>query len=260
MTQATSEQSVPRLIPCLLLRGDTLVKTTQFARPVYVGDPLNVISIFSAFEADEILLLDTRATYERRRPPFDLLAKLAGECLVPMAYGGGLTSLDDIRRIISSGYERVVLNTALDTVPSLVSEAANVFGAQAVVASIDAIGHPDGRYEVLVEDGTRRIGAEPATYASRAEELGAGEILITSIDRDGTMEGYDLGLIRSVTDAVTVPVIACGGAGNSSHLCDAVRKGGAAAVAAGSMWVFQGKSRGVLINFPLRRHRAALFS
>ena len=259
MTRAPVETYAPRVVPCLLLQGDALVKTTRFARPVYVGDPLNVLSIFSAFEADEILLLDVGATPERRRPPFDLLAKLAQECLVPTTYGGGLTSLDDIRRIIDIGYERVVLNTALDTHPSVVSEAARVFGSQAVVASIDAIRLPTGGYDVRVEGGTRGIGMDPAKHASRAQELGVGEILITSIDRDGTMEGYDLDLIRSVADAVTVPVVACGGAGTSDHLVDAFR-GGAAAVAAGSMWVFQGKNRGVLIHFPRREHREALFS
>lgn len=259
MTQAPVEQFAPRVVPCLLLHGDALVKTVRFVQPVYVGDPLNVISIFSAFEADEILLLDVGATRERRRPPFDLLTKLAEESLVPTTYGGGLTSLDDIRRVIDIGYERVVVNTALDTDPRVVTEAARVFGSQAVVASIDAIRLSTGGYDVRVEGGTRGIGVEPAKYARRAQELGAGEILITSIDRDGTMVGYDLALIRSVTDAVTIPVIACGGAGNSDHLVDAFR-GGAAAVAAGSMWVFQGKNRGVLINFPRREHREALFS
>lgn len=250
----------PRLIPCLLLHGDALVKTRRFADPIHVGDPVNVLNIFSAFEADEIVLLDIRATQERRGPRFDLLAQLASECFVPLTYGGGLTSLDDARHVLATGFEKIVINTALDTAPNLVSEASKLFGRQAVVASIDSSMVGTGQYDVVVEGGTRSIGVAPAQYARRAEELGAGEILLTSVDRDGTMQGYDLDLIRSVTATVGVPVIACGGAGNSAHLADPIKLAGASAVAAGSIWVFQGTNRAVLINFPRRGRRAAIFA
>jgi cyclase len=238
----------------------SLVKTTRFSVPKYVGDPVNVVSIFNAFEADEIMLLDVRATTERRKPQFELIAQLAEECYVPLTYGGGLTSLDDIRRVLDIGCERVVLNTVVDTAPRLVTGAAETFGAQAVVASIDAKRTAEGYFEVFVESGTRPLEVDPVTYACRAEELGAGEILLTSIDRDGTMDGYDVDLLRSVSDAVTIPVIACGGAGSLEDIVEVVRLGGAAAVAAGSIWLYQGRNRAVLINFPRPEQRSTLFA
>ena len=248
------------MIPCLLLHGDSLVKTTRFSHPTYVGDPVNVVSIFNALEADEIMILDIRATIERRKPPFELLAQIAEECSVPLTYGGGLSTLEDVRQVLHIGCERVALNTALDTAPDVMRRAADAFGTQAVVASIDAVRRGPVGYQVVVEGGTRPIEADPIAYARRAEALGAGEVLLTSIDRDGTMEGYDVELVRSVTESVNIPVVACGGAGSLGHLAEAVGGAGAAAVAAGSLWVFQGPSRAVLINYPGRQQRARLFS
>lgn len=257
---SASTAPTPRVIPCLLLSDGMLVKTVRFNAKQYVGDPVNVLSIFSALEADELVLLDIDASRAHRAPPFDLLARVADQCLMPVTYGGGLAALDDVRRVLSLGFEKVVINTAVETAPNLIRETADLFGSQAVVASIDARLVGSQSYEVAIEGGSRPIGVDPAERSRYVEALGAGEILLTSIDRDGTMEGYDLELIRQVTRAVGIPVIACGGAGSRSDLAEPVRLAGASAAAAGSIWVFQGRNRSVLINYPSRQDRAAIFS
>jgi cyclase len=252
---------IPRVIPCLLLLDEGMVKTIRFDAPRYLGDPINVVNLFNRFEVDEIVLLDVRATVEGRPPPVDLIEQLAGECWVPLTYGGGLSDVEGARKILSSGVEKVVFGTAAADDPGLVTRAADEFGAQAVVVAVDVRAMPGtGSYEVFVESGRRPVGSDPVSYARRAEELGAGEIFLTSIDRDGTMEGYDIELVRQVSAAVRVPVIACGGAGERAHLADAIKAGGASAVAAGSIFVYQGRERGVLINFPERVQLEALLA
>lgn len=250
---------IPRVIPCLLVDDEAMVKTVRFSAPRYLGDPINVINLFNRFEVDEITLLDIGATKRGEPPPFELIERLAAECWVPLAYGGGIRNLDDVRTVLSSGVEKVVLGTVAHDQPDLITAAAEVYGAQAVVVSVDARRIAAG-FEVFVEGGQRAVGADPARYAQRAASYGAGEILVTSIDRDGTMEGYDLELIREVAKAVDVPVIACGGAGERAHLPIPIRDAGASAVAAGSIFVFQGRERGVLINFPEREQLEALFA
>lgn len=236
-----------------------MVKTIRFGDARYVGDPINVINLFNRFEVDEITLLDVRATLLGSPPPFELIERLAGECWVPLAYGGGITGLDQVRRILGSGVEKVVIGTAAADRPDVITETASVFGAQAVVVAVDVRRGRQG-YEVCVASGTRPVSDDPAAYARRAEALGAGEILITSIDRDGTMEGYDLDLISTVAAAVRVPVIACGGAAQRADLPLPIRVGGASAVAAGSIFVYRGRERGVLVNFPERAQLEALFA
>ncbi|MGH8991764.1 MAG: AglZ/HisF2 family acetamidino modification protein [Acidimicrobiia bacterium] len=247
-----------RVIPCLLLQNETLVKTVRFSQPVYVGDPANVLSIFSMLEVDEIVLLDIDATRQGRVPDVDLLARLTDECIIPLAYGGGITSVAQIGRILEVGCEKVIVNTALAADPDLVGQAADAFGSQAVVASVDAR-TAGGGYEAFVRGGTQATGFDPVGWSRRAQDLGAGEILLTSIDRDGTMEGYDLALIEAVAKSVTIPVIACGGAGGRQDLAEAVNAAGASAAAAGSIFVFQGRNRSVLINFPTRRQLIGFF-
>jgi imidazole glycerol-phosphate synthase subunit HisF len=248
---------IPRVIPSLLLDDDTFVKTVRYADPTYVGDPVNVINIFNRFEVDEIVLLDISATPRQRKPSFQLIEELAAECWVPLTYGGGITELEDVRRILGSGVEKVVLNTIVADDPGLVTRVADVFGSQAVVVSVDARRVGPGRHEVFVAGGTRSLGIDPITSARRAEALGAGEILLNSIDRDGTMEGYDTDLVRTVAVQVGIPVIACGGAGERRHLVDPIRAG-ASAVAAGSIFVYRGPTRGVLVNFPERAQLEAM--
>lgn len=241
-----------RVIPCLLLRDGGLVKTTRFKDPVYVGDPINAIRIFNEKEVDELIFLDITASREGRGPTLQTIRDFASECFMPVGYGGGIRSLADARDVLALGIEKIVINTMALRRPELISEIAREFGAQAVVASIDAHKRLLGGYEVMDAGGTAKTGLKPVEHARRIVEMGAGEILINSIERDGTQSGYDLELIRGVADAVPVPVVACGGAGTLQHFRDAVTEGRASAVAAGSMFVFHGRHRAVLISYPSR--------
>lgn len=248
-----------RFMPCLLLLNGSLVKTVRFEAPSYIGDPINAIRIYNELEVDELVFLDIMATVEQRPPPFKTLEEIANECFMPVAYGGGIQTLDHIRAIFRLGIEKVVLNTRAIADPEFVTAAARRYGSQSIVASIDARRTEHG-LEVFTHGGRQATGLHPVRAAKRMAEAGAGEIFLTSIDRDGTMKGYDLELIRSVADAVRVPVIACGGAGTVAHLGAAVREGGAAAVAAGSMVVYFGRNRAVLINVPEKEELDAVFT
>jgi imidazole glycerol-phosphate synthase subunit HisF len=239
-----------RVIPTLLLRGTGFVKTRHFKEPVYLGDCFNTVRLFNEKEADELMILVITATPKGTPPPFALLRDLASECFMPLAYGGGIRGLDDMRRLFNAGFEKVSLNTQAARTPQLIREAAREFGGQSVVVSIDVRRKMFGRYEVFINGGREGTGEDPVAVARRAADLGAGEILLNSIDRDGTMAGYDLDIIRKVADAVPVPLIACGGAGSLTDFHDAIHKGGASAVAGGSFFVFTGKHRAVLITYP----------
>lgn len=238
-----------RVIPCLLLKGQGLVKTTRFKDPKYVGDPINAIKIFNDKEVDELILLDITATNERRKPNFEMIAEVASECFMPLAYGGGITTVEDVRRILKSGVEKVIFNTAAHKYPEVIRQAASEFGSQAVVVSIDVKRKLLGRYEVFVEAGTVGTGANPVEYAQRMQALGAGELFLNAIDKDGTMSGYDLELIDKVLHVVDLPVIVSGGAGSIKDLAAAAGIG-AKAMAAGAMFVFHGPHRAVLITYP----------
>jgi cyclase len=239
-----------RVMPCLLVSNGRLVKTVRFRNPAYVGDPVNAIKIYNEKEVDELILLDITATVEGRKPNFAFLAEVADECFMPLAYGGGIRDMDDISRIFSLGIEKVAINSYALENPSFIKKAAAIFGSQSILLSMDVKKNLFGKYRVYGRGGRNGTDHEPATWAACIERMGAGEIFLNSIDQDGTMEGYDTTLIRKVTEAVAVPVIACGGAGRIQDFKMAVEKGGASAVAAGSMVVYQGKNKGVLINFP----------
>lgn len=238
-----------RVIPCLLLRNQGLVKTVRFANPTYLGDPINIVRIFNEKEANELVLLDIMATKEHRGPNFKMLADIASEAFVPLGYGGGVRTTDAVAQLFALGFEKVVINTYAAENPSFVHTVASHFGSQSIVVSIDVRKRLLGGYEVCTHGGAERTRFDPVTFAREMERRGAGEILINSIDRDGTMKGYDLELVRQVASSVQIPVIACGGAGDLSHLREAV-EAGASAVAAGSLFVFQGRHRAVLISFP----------
>lgn len=241
----------PRAIPVLLLRRDELLyKTVRFKDPKYVGDPRIAVKIFNDKGADEIVLLDIEATPNGRQPNFALIEEIAGEAFMPLAYGGGIRNEDDVRTILSLGVEKVVINTYAVEDPWFISRASEVNGAQSIVVSIDAKKSMFGGYRIFTRGGRTKTKLDPVTLAKRAADAGAGEIMINSIDRDGTFSGYDTDLIRSVADAVDVPVIACGGAGSLEDLADAVKLGHASAVAAGSFFVFQRPHRAVLITLP----------
>lgn len=239
----------PRVIPVLLLRGDGLVKGTRFKDYTYLGDPINAVHIFDEKEVDELIFLDITATRENRVPGLDYIAGIADECYMPFAVGGGIRNVEQIRALLQAGAEKISLNTAAMENPGLITQAANLFGSQSVLVSIDVRKGRGGFYHVYTHSGTKKTNFDPVQWAIRAAELGAGEILLTSIDHDGTMNGYDLNLVQQVSQTVPIPVIACGGAGSVEHFAEAIRHG-ASAVAAGSMFVFHGKRRAVLISYP----------
>lgn len=237
-----------RVIPVLLKKGTGLVKTTKFKDPRYLGDPINIIRIFNDKEADEIIVLDIMATAEKRGPDFQFLQRMTGQAFMPLAYGGGVTRTEQVGQLLAAGVEKVVINTAAVEHPELIRDAAAQVGSQSVVVAIDASKGWTG-YNSYVRAGSSKTKVSPVELAKRAEELGAGEIFLQSIDRDGLMGGYDIDLIKAVSAAVTVPVIACGGAGTPEHLRQAVTEGGASSAAAGSMFVFHGKHRAVLVSY-----------
>jgi imidazole glycerol-phosphate synthase subunit HisF len=239
-----------RVIPCLLLKGSGLVKTIRFKQPTYLGDPRNIVRIFNKKEVDELILLDIAATPEKRQPNFDLIAEIVSECFMPVCYGGGIRDLEDLRRLLAIGIEKIAINTYSVQEPEFIKKAAALSGSQSIVAAIDVKKNLRGRHEIYINHGQIKTALEPAAWAEKLQELGAGEIFLNSMDRDGTMKGYDLELIKKVTRAVDIPVIASGGAGQLSDLGKAVLEGGAAAVAAGSLFVFQGIHRAVLISYP----------
>lgn len=239
-----------RVIPALLLEAESLVKTVRFARSQYVGDPANTVRIFNELEVDELLFLDITASSGKRAPNIQVLKEIADECFMPLGYGGGIRSLEDAKSVFDIGFEKIVINTQAAQRPELITEIATVYGSQAVIVSIDVKRDLLGRQTVRALGGKRRTRRDPIAWALEAEQAGAGEILFTSIDREGTWEGFDLELVKSVTDAVSVPVIAHGGAGSVEHIKQVVRVAGASAVALGSMVVFQKQGMGVLINFP----------
>lgn len=238
------------MIPCLQLIGDSLVKTIKFRNPSYIGDPINTVRIFNELEVDELCFLDIRATIEKRAPNIEVLQQIANECFMPLSYGGGIKDFETARTIMSIGFEKLVINTQSYYNPEFITQLSRHFGAQAVIASIDIKKNILGKYNVYVSDGSEKIEVQVIEYAKRLEKAGAGEILLTAMDKDGTWSGFDIEIIRKVSQAVSVPVIANGGAGNISHIEEAVKNGHASAVCLGSMIVYQQKGMGVLVNFP----------
>ena len=238
----------PRVIPTLLIDGRRLVKSEGFAKPKYLGDPINTVRIFNEKLVDELVILDISATRTGRAPQFDLLAEVAEEAFMPLAYGGGITSLADVRKILALGFEKVILNSVSHRQPEFVTEAVRVFGRSTIVGSMDVRRKAGGRFELVGAAG-KSPGHNPVAEAQRLELLGVGEILLQSVDRDGRCCGYDLELIRNVCGAVTVPVIAAGGAASVGDFAAGIAAG-ASAVAAGAMFVFNGPHRAVLVSYP----------
>jgi len=249
----------PRLIPCLLVQNGGLVKTVQFADPKYVGDPINAVRIFNEKEVDELIVLDIDATAQGREPDYNRIRNLAAECRMPLCYGGGVKTVEQVERIISVGVEKVALNAAAVADPFLVARAAEVVGSQSVVAVLDVKKSGwRGKYEVLTHNGTRKSGRGPVELAREMAAQGAGEIVVNSIDRDGTMKGYDLDLIREIRDVVSLPLTVLGGAGSLKDIGSLIKTFGIIGAAAGSLFVFKGVYRAVLINYPSRAEKDAL--
>lgn len=251
----------PRIIPCLLIHNKGLVKTVNFKDPKYVGDPINAVKIFNEKEVDELMVLDIDASRENRGPDFTLIKNVATECRMPLCYGGGVRSVGEAREIINLGVEKVALSSAAISNPLLVSEIAKEVGSQSVIVVLDV--RKKGllaKYEVYTMNGTRGTGRSPKDLAKEFESLGAGEIVINSIDNDGFMKGYDLRLIESVRDVVNTPLTVLGGAGNLSDIKLVVDKFGVMGVAAGSLFVFKGVYKAVLINYPKSNELQELFA
>ena len=240
----------PRVIPVLLISGDGLVKTIRFDEPKYIGDPINAMKIFNDSEVDELILLDITSGRNGHGPQWNKLSEIISEAFMPVTYGGGVREWAQVEKLFSLGVEKIAFNTAAFLNPGLLEKTAHAYGNQSVVASIDMKKNFWGRYDTFVDYGRKATKVSPVEYARRMEELGAGEILLNSIDRDGTRSGYDLEMIQAVSQAVSVPVVACGGAHELMDFHRAILGAGASAVAAGSMFVFHGKLRGVLINYP----------
>jgi cyclase len=241
-----------RIIPCLQLIDESLVKTVKFGDHGYIGDPINTVRIFNELEVDELCFLDIRATIEKRAPNFEVLHQIADECFMPLSFGGGVRDAETAKKILSIGFEKILLNTAAYETKQLVTEIANHFGNQSVIGSIDVKKNIWGKYQVYISDGKKKIDIDPIEWAQELESLGAGELLITSMDNDGTWKGYDLEIISKIVQSVRIPVIANGGAGNIHHIEEVVKKTNVSAVALGSMVVYQAKGLGVLVNFPDR--------
>jgi cyclase len=231
-----------RLIPSLLLKLGRCIKTVRFDTIRDVGNPITAARVYDAQGADELIFLDITATHEERQTLFDVVAQTAEQCFMPLTVGGGVRTVADIRQLLQAGADKVSINTAAVENPDFIREAAEAFGRQCIVVSIDARLLAPRKYEVFTHRATKPTGLDPVEWATRMVEYGAGEILITSVDREGTMKGYDLELIRSVADATSVPVNASGGCGTLQHLVDGVTLGHASAVSAASLFHFTDQS------------------
>lgn len=239
-----------RVIPCLLLKGKGLVKTVRFKKPVYVGDPINAIKIFNDKEVDELVFFDIDATIEKRGPNFKLINEIAGECFMPLAYGGGITTLTEVEELIKNGVEKIIISSHAVKEPWFIKEAVREFGSSTIVVCLDVKKNFFGSYEVCTNNGRKSTGKGPVVMAKLYEEIGIGELIIHSIDRDGTYKGYDIELLKSITATVTMPVVACGGASSIDDFALAVKNASVSAVAAGSLFVFHGPHKAVLVNYP----------
>lgn len=251
----------PRLIPCLLVHRGGLVKTVKFGNPKYVGDPLNAVRIFNEKKVDELMVLDIDATAKGREPDLTLIEKLASECRMPLCYGGGVKTIEQVQKIITLGVEKVAISSSAVCSPGLISDAAVRVGSQSVVVVMD-VKKPagNGRYELHTHNGSKATGLDPVEFARHVEHLGAGEVVINSIDRDGVMQGYDLELAGKVREATGLPMTVLGGAGSLRDVARLIDALGIVGAAAGSLFVFKGIYRAVLINYPARAEKDALIA
>lgn len=250
----------PRVIPCLLVHNRGLVKTVNFKDPKYVGDPINAVKIFNEKEVDELIVLDIDASVEKRDPDFTLIRNLAAECRMPLCYGGGVKSVVHAKQIINLGAEKVALSSAAVENPKLVSNIAEEVGKQSVIVVVDVRKKGIlGKYEVFTHNGKNATGKNPKEFAQEMERLGVGEIVVNSIDNDGVMKGFDMKLVESIRESVNVPMTVLGGAGSLSDIKQIVDKFGVIGVAAGSLFVFKGVYKAVLINYPKRSELNDMF-
>ena len=251
----------PRITPCLLIKDHGLVKTRQFKEPKYVGDPINAVRIFNEKEVDEIMVVDIDASVQQREPDYTLIKNLAAECRMPLCYGGGVKSVNQVERIIALGVEKVAISSAALEDPQLINSSSKVVGNQSIVVVLDVMRDPKtGKWEIFTHNATRATKRDPVDTAKQMEQLGAGEIILNSINRDGMMNGYDLELVHSVRESVGVPMTVLGGAGSLKDIQALFASFGILGAAAGSLFVFKGVYRAVLINYPSRADKDGLIA
>jgi imidazole glycerol-phosphate synthase subunit HisF len=250
----------PRIIPCLLIHKGGLVKTVQFGSPKYLGDPLNAVRIFNEKEVDELMVIDIDATREGRAPDETVIANLAAECRMPLAYGGGVKTVEQIERLIALGVEKVAVSSAAIEDPELIPRAVERVGRQSIVGVMDVkTGGLLRKTQIVTHNATKQTGLQPIEFAKRLQEMGVGEIVINSVDRDGMMQGYDMALVDSIRDVTDVPLTILGGAGKLDDIRELVHRHKVIGAAAGSLFVFKGKFRAVLINYPDRSTHEMLY-
>lgn len=241
----------PRIIPCLLVHNKGLVKTTKFKDPKYVGDPINAVKIFNEKEVDELVVLDIDAAVNGREPDYKMIKNLATECRMPFCYGGGIKNLAQAQKIFSLGVEKIAVSSVAIENSGIISEMAEIFGRQSVVVVLDVKKRKlSSHYEMYIHNAKKSTGIDPVAFAIKMQKMGAGEIIINSIDQDGVMKGYDMNLINKIRDAISIPLTVLGGAGSLDDIGAVIKEHGIIGVAAGSLFVFMGKYRAVLINYP----------
>lgn len=248
----------PRIIPCLLVQSKGLVKTTKFKEPRYLGDPMNAVRIFNEKEADELMILDIDATVQGRGPDFKMIENWAEECRMPLCYGGGITTVEQAQQIFSLGVEKIAMSSGAINKPSLIEDISKKVGSQSVVIVLDVKKKMFGGYEVFTHNGKKATGKNPFDLMKSFQELGAGEIVINNIDADGEMKGYDLALIDKARNSTTLPLTAIGGAGTLEDIGGLISKYGIIGASAGSLFVYKGKLKAVLINYPNLADKIAL--
>ncbi len=240
----------PRVIPVLLLKGEGLVKTKRFKNERYIGDPINAVRIFNDLKADELVFLDIMATKENRTISLDFVKEVGEEANMPFGVGGGVRTIENIKGIINAGAEKVIINSEALIRPEFIREAAETFGSSTIVICIDVFKNILGKIQVKSHSSVKHKFDDPCSFAKLMEEMGAGEIILQSVDRDGTMIGYDIELLKHIANAVSIPLVALGGSGSLDHLKEAIKKTNCSAVAAGSMFIYHGARNGILINYP----------
>jgi cyclase len=251
----------PRIIPCLLVHNKGLVKTTKFKDPKYVGDPINAVKIFNEKEVDEIIVVDIDASRQRIEPDYKMIENLATECRMPLCYGGGIKTVEQAQKIFRLGVEKIAISSVAIENPQIISAMAERVGKQSVVVVLDTKKKMFGsKYELCTHNATKHTGIDPVAFAAEVEKLGAGEIVINSVDQDGVMKGFDLELINKIREVVTIPVTVLGGAGSLDDIGNIIRQHGIIGVAAGSLFVFKGKFRAVLINYPTLNEKRNLLN
>ena len=249
----------PRIIPCLLLQNNGLVKTVNFKNPKYVGDPINAVRIFNEKEVDELVFFDIDATVLKNEPNYGLIERIANQSRMPLCYGGGIKTVKQAKRIFGLGVEKIALSSSVVDNPNLITQIGDQVGAQSVIVVLDVKKKLFGGYEVFTHNGKKAREIDPFRFIKNAQKLGAGEIVINSIDKDGLMKGYDMGLIEKIRETTTLPVTVLGGAGSIDHLGEIIEKNGIIGASAGSLFIFKGPYKAVLINYPDSQQKNLLY-